>query len=147
MFGGKKQKTTGNQSLIGSGAEINGDLRFDGDCFIDGTINGDVTPGSSGNGYLSISEDGCVKGNVHVPVLDLSGYIEGDVYVSDKAVFGASARVTGNVHYKTIEIAAGAEINGQLIHDEGKVAETSDSATADPSDEPYIQGVTAKSAG
>ena len=31
MFGAKKQKVSGKQSLIGSGAKLNGDLVFDGD--------------------------------------------------------------------------------------------------------------------
>jgi len=126
MFGGKKDNKSsgGNQSLVGAGTTIEGNIAFSGDCFVDGTIKGDVSAAGSEKAYLSVSEEGVVKGTVSVPVLDLSGCIEGDVYVSEKAVFGASAKVIGNVHYKQVEIAAGAEINGQLIHDEPKAGVT-----------------------
>ncbi len=143
MFGGKNQKSSENQSLIGKGAELSGNLKFEGDCYIDGLIVGDVSTGSAAKGYLSISDVGCVKGNVSVKVLDLSGTIEGDVYVSEKAVFGPSARVIGNVHYNLMEIASGAEINGQMIHEEGATAPDS----SDEGDKSYIQGVASETAG
>jgi len=122
MFRANKDKSSsnGNQSLIGTGTRVDGNLHFSGDCYVDGTIQGDVSAGAE-KGYLSVSEEGCVKGTVRVPILDLSGRIEGDVYVSEKAVFGPTARVVGNVHYNQLEIAAGAEINGQLIHDEPRL--------------------------
>jgi cytoskeletal protein CcmA (bactofilin family) len=147
MFGGKKTKATasGNQSLIGHGAKLNGDLKFDGDCYIDGMIEGDVSTIESDKAYLSISEGGRVKGNVYVPVLDLSGCIEGDVYVTEKAVFGASARVTGNVHYNLIEIASGAEINGQLIHENAPQSQSV--KTEQAAEKPYIKSIAAESAG
>ena len=145
MFGGKKQKSSGNQSLIGQGAKLRGDLSFDGDCYIDGLIEGNVSTGNSDKAYLSISEAGRVKGNVSVRLLYLSGRIDGDVYVSEKAVFGPSARVTGNVHYNLIEIAAGAEINGQLIHQEGAKA-PSDVGTTASKEASYIKGATAEPA-
>jgi cytoskeletal protein CcmA (bactofilin family) len=146
MFGGKKQKTSGNQSLIGEGARLRGDLAFDGDCYIDGLIEGDVSTGSSEKAYLSISEAGRVKGNVSVRVLDLSGRIDGDVYVSEKAVFGPTARVTGNVHYNLIEIASGAEINGQLIHEEGAKAPSVGGVTSKTGNS-YPKGVVAENVG
>ena len=145
MFGAKKQKASGKQSLIGSDATLNGDLIFDGDCFIDGTIEGDVSTGDSKKAYLSISQGGCVKGNVSVPVLDLSGRIEGDVHASGKVIFGASAKVTGNVHYNLIEIAAGAEINGQLIHEEaGREPDSLKSYAAEPSSMNEVAAETAR---
>jgi len=134
MFGGNKDKSSGNQSLVGAGTKINGNISFSGDCYIDGTIEGDVSASGADKTYLSVSEGGVVKGTVSVPVLDLSGCIEGDVYVSEKAVFGASARVIGNVHYKQVEIAAGAEINGQLIHDEPKAGVTEIHSASSESD-------------
>ena len=42
------------------------------------------------------------------------------MFVADKAEFGPTAKVIGNVHYQLIEIAAGAEINGKLIHEAPK---------------------------
>lgn len=117
MFGKKSGKPASIQTLIGGNTRIEGDLRFEGGCHVDGTVNGSVTGARDSDAYLSVSEHGKVQGNVDVPRLGLSGTVEGDVYVSDRAELGPTARVNGNVHYNLIEIAAGAEINGQLIHE------------------------------
>ena len=117
MFGKKERKPVAIQTLIGANTRIEGDLRFTGGCHIDGDVNGSVTGSGDSDAYLSVSENGRVQGNVDVPRLALSGMVEGDVYVGERAELGPTARVNGNVHYNLIEIAAGAEINGQLIHE------------------------------
>jgi len=117
MFGRKGRRPTAIQTLIGENTRIAGDLHFVGGCHIDGEVNGSVTVDNDPDGFLSVSEYGCVKGNVSVPRVALSGTVEGDVVVTEKAELGPTARVVGNVHYRLIEIAAGAEINGKLIHE------------------------------
>jgi cytoskeletal protein CcmA (bactofilin family) len=66
---------------------------------------------------LSISENGCVEGSVVVPNLTLNGTVKGDVRVTERVELGSRARVIGNVQYKLIEMAIGAEVNGKLIHE------------------------------
>jgi len=117
MFGRKGRRPTAIQTLVGENTRIEGDLHFVGGCHIDGQVNGSVTVDNDPDGFLSISEYGCVKGNVSVPRVALSGTVEGDLVVTEKAELGPTARVIGNVHYNLIEIAAGAEINGKLIHE------------------------------
>jgi cytoskeletal protein CcmA (bactofilin family) len=116
MFGRKARRPTTIQTLIGENTHIEGDIRFDSGCHVDGFINGSVVAVNDVDAYLSISENGCVQGSVNVPRLGLSGTVEGDVVVTEMAELGATARVTGDVYYNLIEIAAGAEINGKLIH-------------------------------
>ncbi|MBT8423177.1 MAG: polymer-forming cytoskeletal protein [Gammaproteobacteria bacterium] len=117
MFGRKGRRPTAIQTLVGENTQIAGDLHFSGGCHIDGQVNGSVLVSNDPDGFLSVSEYGCVKGNVNVPRVALSGTIEGDLLVTEKAELGPTARVTGNVYYNLIEIAAGAEINGKLIHE------------------------------
>ena len=116
MFGRKGLKTAAIQTLIGDSAILEGNLSFDGGCHIDGVVNGNVGGKTDSLACLSISEHGRVLGNVEVPRLALSGTVKGNVVVSDRAEFGPTARVIGDVYYNLIEIAAGAEINGKLIH-------------------------------
>jgi len=116
MFGKKWLKPTAIQTLIGDSALFEGNLSFDGGCHIDGVVNGNVCGKTDEQAYLSVSEHGRVLGNVEVPRLALSGTVKGNVVVSDRAVLGPTARVIGDVYYNLIEIAAGAEINGKLIH-------------------------------
>jgi cytoskeletal protein CcmA (bactofilin family) len=119
MFGKSKKglKPNSIQTLIGESARIEGNLLFDGGCHVDGVVHGNVTASNDSEALLSVSQQGSVQGDVDVPRLALSGTVEGNVIVSDRAEFGPTARVNGNVHYNLIEIAAGAEINGKLIHE------------------------------
>jgi cytoskeletal protein CcmA (bactofilin family) len=45
----------------------------------------------------------------------LNGTVSGDVYARERVVIGPQARITGNVHYGSIEMALGAEVAGKLI--------------------------------
>jgi cytoskeletal protein CcmA (bactofilin family) len=148
MFGNKGRKAVAIQTLIGSNSHIEGDLRFEGGCHIDGVVNGSVVGDNETEAYLSISEHGQVQGNVNVPVLGLSGAVQGDVIVSERAELGPTARVTGNVHYNQLEIAAGAEINGQLIHEPPaarKTATEDRSVSADILTDPALHGAAKQS--
>ena len=120
MIGRKRRRPAAIQTLIGEGTCLKGDLHFVGGAHIDGTVNGEVTSSLDLNAFLSVSEKGRVEGNIRVPHLALSGTVKGDVFVADKAEFGPTAKVIGNVHYQLIEIAAGAEIDGKLIHEAPK---------------------------
>jgi cytoskeletal protein CcmA (bactofilin family) len=148
MFGNKGRKAVAIQTLIGSNSHIEGDLRFEGGCHIDGVVNGSVVGDNETEAYLSISEHGQVQGNVNVPVLGLSGAVQGDVIVSERAELGPTARVTGNVHYNQLEIAAGAEINGQLIHEPPAARKTTTedrSVSADILTDPALHGAAKQS--
>jgi cytoskeletal protein CcmA (bactofilin family) len=116
MFGRKGRRPETIRTLVGENAHVQGDLGFEGGCHIDGVINGGVDGSSDADAFLSVSEAGRVQGNVHVPRLALSGTVEGDVVVTERAELSATARVVGDVYYNLIEIEAGAEINGKLIH-------------------------------
>jgi cytoskeletal protein CcmA (bactofilin family) len=47
----------------------------------------------------------------------LNGTVKGDVQAGERVELGATARVIGNVHYRLIEMAIGAEVNGKLVHE------------------------------
>jgi cytoskeletal protein CcmA (bactofilin family) len=117
MFG-RKQRTSGViQTLVGDGTRIKGDIRFDGGCHIDGVVHGNIIADRDPEAFLSISSEGLVDGSVRVPTVMLNGKVQGDVYASERGELGSSAKVVGNVHYRLLEMAAGAEINGKLIHE------------------------------
>lgn len=116
MFGKKKRNETIN-TLIGEGTRINGDLRFEGGCHVDGVVSGSVISERSEDAFFSLSEQGLVDGSVHVPRVSLNGKVQGDVFASELLQLGATAKINGNLHYEILEMAAGAEINGKLIHD------------------------------
>ena len=108
-------------SLIGRQTEILGDVRFTGGLHVDGKIKGNVTAAGRDAACLWVSESGTVEGNVEVPAVVLSGAIIGDVRATEHLTLAAKARVTGDVHYRVLQIEAGAMVNGQLIHDSQEV--------------------------
>ncbi len=117
MFGMKKRDGGVIRTLVGEGTRIKGDLRFEGGCHIDGSVDGSVVADQDPEAFLTISEEGFVDGSVRVPRVQLNGKVRGDVHATELVVLGPTAKVNGNVHYELLEMTAGAEINGKLIHE------------------------------
>lgn len=115
---GKKQTTKSAKidTLIGQNTEIHGDVIFTGGLHVDGTVRGNVFAEAGTGSVLSLSERGLIEGEVKVPNVVLNGSVVGDVHASEHIELAAHARVTGNVYYKVIEMARGAEVNGNLVH-------------------------------
>ena len=114
----KKFKPPKVSTVIGRGTEITGDVQFDSGLHLDGMVRGNVS-GVPGNGAtLTISEQGTIEGDVRVDNLILNGTVVGDVYVSERVELASEAKVTGTVYYRLLEMAMGAEVNGQLVHTE-----------------------------
>lgn len=115
MLGGKKSKAPHMDTLVGHSTKITGDLHFENGLHVDGLIVGNTLAEETGS-RLSISERGCIEGEVRVPVLILNGTIKGDVYISERLELGQKARVEGDVYYNLIRMEAGATVNGKLVH-------------------------------
>ena len=120
MFDKNKTKlkdinTTNVATIIGEGTIITGDIAFSGGLHIDGKIEGNVTASSNSNATLTLSQEGVIHGNVEVPTVVIDGEIRGDVNVCERVQLASNSRITGNVIYNLIEMAVGAEVNGQLV--------------------------------
>ncbi|MBK9160964.1 MAG: polymer-forming cytoskeletal protein [Nitrosomonadales bacterium] len=117
MFSKKHSKPQNRiDSLIGAGTVIDGDLSFSGGMRIDGQVNGNVVAVQDKPSTLVLSEHACVNGEVNVTHLVVNGSISGSVIASEYLELQGKARVTGDVHYKTLEIQLGAIIEGRLLH-------------------------------
>lgn len=117
MFGSKMtptQKTIG--TLIGAGTVIEGTLTYTGGLRIDGTVTGDVRCGASDAGMVVISEHGKVEGEVHAAHLVVSGTVNGPLHVTQLLELQPKARITGDVHYRALEIHHGAVVEGRLMY-------------------------------
>ena len=120
MWGAKeKQRDARIDTLIGRNTEVIGDIAFSGGLHVDGRVNGNVVATTDTNAVVSISEHGEIEGEVRVPRVVVNGKVLGDVYASDRLELAPNARVAGNVFYNLIEMAAGAEVNGKLVHQPG----------------------------
>lgn len=104
-------------TLIGAKTEIRGDISFSGGLRIDGVVHGNVIGASDGSSTLVLSEHAEVAGDVSVPHMILNGKIRGNVRCAGRIEMQAAAEIEGDVHYKVIEMALGASINGALVRE------------------------------
>jgi cytoskeletal protein CcmA (bactofilin family) len=102
-------------SLIARGTVIRGDLRFSGALHLDGRIEGTLL-GEGEDAVFTLSEHGQVKGEIHVQHAIVNGTVEGDIHAGERLELAPLARITGDVHYRTLEMAAGAQVNGRMSH-------------------------------
>lgn len=111
-----KHKSTRIDTLIGQHTHIKGDISFSGGLRIDGSVAGNINATGDSESLLTLSEQGSIEGEINVPNLIINGSITGNVYVSEHVELDPKARIKGNVYYRLLEMAMGAEVNGQMIH-------------------------------
>ncbi|PLY14695.1 MAG: cell shape determination protein CcmA [Sedimenticola sp.] len=114
----KKFRQPKISTVIGAGTSITGDISFSGGLHVDGVICGNVVAEPDMISALTLSEKGVIEGDVRVPNIILNGSVIGDVFASSRVELAQRAKVTGTVYYKLLEMAMGAEVNGQLVHSE-----------------------------
>jgi cytoskeletal protein CcmA (bactofilin family) len=108
-----RNRGSSETSLIARGTVIRGDLRFTGALHLDGRIEGSVLA-EGDDAMFTLSEHGEVQGEVHVPQAVINGHITGDVHVSVRLELAPLARIDGDLRYHTLEMAAGAQVNGRI---------------------------------
>ena len=116
MFGNKSVSPHAIGTLIGNGTTVEGNLSYTGGLRIDGTVKGDIRCATGDACMVVVSEMGHVEGEVHAAHLVVSGRITGPVHVTELLELQPKARVTGDVHYRAIEIHQGAVVEGRLIY-------------------------------
>ncbi|GAA4423758.1 polymer-forming cytoskeletal protein [Acidovorax lacteus] len=112
MFSRKKQPPL--KSLIAQGTRVEGDLLFSEGMRIDGEVIGDVRARAEQPSLLVISETAQVEGTLHADHVIINGTVVGPVHAAELLELQPRARVTGNVHYKSLEMHQGAVIAGQM---------------------------------
>lgn len=115
MFGRGSKPPTTIDILIGKTARIHGDVDFAGGLHLDGRVQGNVRAEGDAASMLSVSEGGCIEGSVEAGHVVLNGTVTGDIYAGERLVLGPRSKVHGDVYYRVIEAALGAEIQGRLV--------------------------------
>lgn len=108
-----RDKASHETSLIARGTVIRGDLRFSGALHLDGRIEGTVLA-EGDDALFTLSEHGQVQGEICVPHAVINGHVTGNVYISARLELAPQARIDGDLRYHTLEMAAGAQVNGRI---------------------------------
>jgi cytoskeletal protein CcmA (bactofilin family) len=117
MFGNKNSKPQNRiDCLIGAGTVIEGSVTFTGGLRIDGKVRGNLIAAADKPGTLVVSEQAHVDGEIHVSHAVINGTVTGPIHAAEYVELQAKANVTGDVHYKTLEVQLGAVVQGRLIH-------------------------------
>ncbi len=117
MFGKRHSKPQNRiDSLIGAATKIEGNLSFSGGLRVDGEVNGNIVALPGEPSTLVLSEHGRVNGEINVTHLVMNGVVMGTVRADEYMELQSKAKVTGDVHYRTLEIQLGAVVEGRLIH-------------------------------
>lgn len=119
MFG-KRQQGSAIDSLIGAGSRIEGNITFTGGMRIDGHVGGNVRGSGDKVCTLVVSEQAQVEGEIEVAKVLINGTVVGPVRAAEYIELMPKARVSGDIHYKSIEMHVGAIVQGRLVHEASK---------------------------
>jgi cytoskeletal protein CcmA (bactofilin family) len=123
MFGSKPTKPQNRiDSLVGSGTVVEGNIEFTGGLRVDGRVRGNVTATDGQPSTLVLSEKAQIEGEIRVSHAVINGTVIGPVHGAEYVELQPRSNVTGDVHYRTLEIQLGAVVQGRLVHQDGDAA-------------------------
>jgi cytoskeletal protein CcmA (bactofilin family) len=115
MFGNKPPKPDSRiDTLIGALTRVDGNIQFSGGLRVDGTVKGNIS--AQDNGTIVVSEEAVVEGEIRVAHAVINGKVVGPIHGSESVELQAKSSVTGDVHYKSLEVHLGAIVQGRLVH-------------------------------
>lgn len=103
----KPRKKT--DTILGRDSEFEGDLKFYGTLLIDGSFKGNIT----GEGTISIGEEGIIEADIHVSNIIIYGEVHGNIIAEEKIEINAPGKVFGYIEAPIIEIEKGVVLQGK----------------------------------
>jgi cytoskeletal protein CcmA (bactofilin family) len=100
----------GSPTVIGADSVFIGNLRGKGQFVISGEVHGD----GELRGTLHLAASASWHGNIRAHQASVAGKIEGALDVADKLEIGHTAVIRGRVSARTITIAKGAIVEGEI---------------------------------
>jgi len=105
---GEEAKPSGIPSIISADLTITGDLTSAGDIQVDGAVEGDITSRT-----LTVGEEASVRGRVTAETMRVCGNVDGELK-GQTVVVAKTAKVIGDIIHESLEIEAGAFIEGSI---------------------------------
>jgi cytoskeletal protein CcmA (bactofilin family) len=101
---------SGSPTVIAPGVTFRGDVIAPGSVMLSGTVRGDGEIG----GTLSISRDALWEGKVQASSAVVAGRLTGIIEVTGALEVGNTAHIKGQITARTLAIARGAVIEGEI---------------------------------
>lgn len=119
-----------NHTLISRATKVIGDLHFTGELQLEGKVTGNIIAEDEKDAKVVIADTGLVEGEIRAPIVIVNGKVLGNIYSSKHLELAAKGNVTGTVHYHSIEMVKGAQVNGSMINKQQESASVLDIAVA-----------------
>jgi cytoskeletal protein CcmA (bactofilin family) len=103
-------------TFVAEGCHLTGDVETGGPLVVCGAIRGDGRVG----GALSMSARSQWEGEIHAQAAVIAGRISGKLVVQEKLEVGATAVIRADIVARTIAIAKGAVIDGEVTVTSGQ---------------------------
>jgi cytoskeletal protein CcmA (bactofilin family) len=95
---------------VGRNVNVSGKLIFHEAVRIEGRFRGEVRSVD----LVVVGEDGIIEGKVSAPRLLIMGELHGDLIGCDRVVIGPRAKVFGNIEARSLTVAEGAYLDGNI---------------------------------
>ena len=100
----------GPPTVIGAGVSFRGDIIAPGAVMLSGNVQGDGDVG----GMLTVAREAHWEGQVRARSAVIAGKLTGGIQVADRLELGAAAVIKGQVSAKSLAIARGTVIEGDI---------------------------------
>ena len=97
-------------TVLSEGSQVIGDIIVPGGLVVSGSVRGDGQVGAA----LQIARGASWEGRVMAQCAVIAGTLIGEVLVTEKLEIGANAVIRGRVTARTVAIARGAQLDGEL---------------------------------
>lgn len=97
------------RNIIGNGTIIKGEVESNGDIRVDGKVIGTL----KSNGKVVLGQNGSIEGDMYCKHADLSGRINGKMFVEELTSLKSTSRVEGELTTKQLYIEIGAIFTGK----------------------------------
>ena len=101
--------STPQTANIGASIRIKGEIDSPEHVFLAGSLDGDITCDQ-----LTVDGTGRVTGKISAKLAVIDGHVDGDIVV-ERLQIKSKAVVKGSLTYESIEVAEGAQIDGNFV--------------------------------
>jgi cytoskeletal protein CcmA (bactofilin family) len=115
MFANRNKPEAGI-TLIANNCELTGDVHFSDQLLVNGVVSGNIYAREGSKAVVTVSEKGCVNGDIRVPSVIVNGKVTGDIHSDRHVELAAKAEVKGDVYYNLIEMVRGSRVDGNFVH-------------------------------
>lgn len=108
---GKHMSDSGEVTIVGQGAKLEGNVVSAGSLRIDGQVKGQI----NADGDVMLSPQSQVEADIRAQNVSVAGRFKGNIVVKARTEIAKGGRVEGNITSKTLVVEEGAVFQGQSI--------------------------------